>query len=186
MSTRVAFLLDDVVDMARDRGHPGIPFEPEPTDLVALARRCAEEVKSSTGRDVQVEGGVEQVVGHWDPRRIERVVLNLLTNAVKYSPHGGVVRVQVERVADDTTPHALLVVQDEGIGIPAADLSQIFERHRRGRNVGKIAGTGIGLTGAKQIVERHGGAVDVASTEGTGTRVTVSLPLEPLAVSHLG
>jgi PAS domain S-box-containing protein len=182
MSTRVAFLLDDVVDMARDRSHSGVPFEPEPTDLVALARRCAEEVGSSTGRDVQVEAAAETVVGHWDPRGIERVVFNLLTNAIKYSPHGGVVRVQVERVAEDAIPHALLVVQDEGIGIPAADLPQIFERYRRGRNVGKVAGTGVGLTGAKQIVERHGGAIDVASTEGAGTRVTVSLPLEPPAI----
>ena len=95
-------------------------------------------------------------MGLWDPRGIERVVLNLLTNAIKYSPQGGAVRVQVERVTEDGTPHALLVVQDEGIGIPAADLSQIFERYRRGRNVGRIAGTGVGLTGAKQIVERHG------------------------------
>ena len=116
------------------------------------------------------------------PRGIERVVLNLLTNAIKYSPQGGAVTLQIDRVADVATPHAMLVVQDEGIGIPATDLSQIFERYRRGRNVGKIAGTGIGLTGAKQIVERHGGAIDVASTEGAGTRVTVILPLEPPAV----
>jgi PAS domain S-box-containing protein len=182
MSMRVAFLLDDVVDMARERGQQGVPFEPEPTDLVSLARDCAEEVRSSTGRDVQVEAAAETVVGLWDPRGIERIVLNLLTNAIKYSPQGGAVTVQVERVANDAVPHALLTVQDEGIGIPAADLSQIFERYRRGRNVGKIAGTGIGLTGAKQIVERHGGAIDVASTEGAGTRVTVNLPLEPPAV----
>jgi PAS domain S-box-containing protein len=179
MSTRVAFLLDDVVDMARDQSHSGVPFEPEPTDLVALARDCAEEVRSSSGRDVQVEASEEKIVGRWDPRGIERVVLNLLTNAIKYSPQGGAVTIQVGRVADNANPHAQLVVQDEGIGIPAADLSQIFERCRRGRNVGKIAGTGIGLTGAKQIVERHGGAIDVASTEGVGTRVTVSLPFEP-------
>ncbi len=182
MSTRVAFLLDDVVDMARDHGQQGVPFEPEPTDLVALARRCAEEVRSSAGRDVQVEAAAETVVGLWDARGIERVVLNLLTNAIKYSPQGGAVTIQVERVADDATPHALLVVQDEGIGIPATDLPRIFERYRRGRNVGRIAGTGIGLTGAKQIVERHGGAIDVASAEGAGTRMTVSLPLEPPAV----
>ena len=185
MSTRVAFLLDDVVDMARDRGHQGVPFEPEPTDLVALARRCTEEVTSSTGRDVQVEAAAETVVGLWDPRGIERVVLNLLTNAIKYSPQGGAVSLEIERVADDATPRAQLVVEDEGIGIPATDLPQIFERYRRGRNVGRIAGTGIGLTGAKQIVERHGGAIDVASTEGSGTRVTVTLPLEPPTVNHI-
>ena len=182
MSARVAFLLDDVVDMARDRSQQGVPFEPEPTDLVALARRCADEVTSSTGRDVQFDAATETIVGLWDPRGIERVALNLLTNAIKYSPQGGAVTIQVGRVADDATPRAQLVVQDEGIGISAADLPQIFERYRRGRNVGRIAGTGIGLTGAKQIVERHGGAIDVASTEGAGTRVTVTLPLAPLEV----
>jgi PAS domain S-box-containing protein len=185
MSTRVAFLLDDVVDMARDRGHQGVPFEPEPTDLVALARRCLEEVTSSTDRDVQFAAAAETVVGLWDPRGIERVVLNLLTNAIKYSPQGGSVTLRIEPVADDAIPHALLVVQDEGIGIPAADLPQIFERYQRGRNVGRIAGTGIGLTGAKQIVERHGGAIDVTSAEGAGTRVTVRLPLEPTPVNHI-
>jgi signal transduction histidine kinase len=171
--------------MARDRGHQGVPFEPEPTDLVALARRCLEEVISSTDRNVQFAAAAETVVGLWDPRGIERVVLNLLTNAIKYSPQGGSVTLRIEPVAEDAIPHALLVVQDEGIGIPAADLPQIFERYRRGRNVGRIAGTGIGLTGAKQIVERHGGAIDVTSAEGAGTRVTVRLPLEPAPVNHI-
>ncbi|MBW3652595.1 MAG: hypothetical protein KY433_03185 [Actinobacteria bacterium] len=80
----------------------------------------------------------------------------------------------LDGVAGAATHHAQLAVQDEGIGIPATDLPRIFERYRRGRNVGRIAGTGIGLTGAKQIVERHGGTIDVTSTEGAGTRVTVT------------
>ena len=181
MSMRVAFLLDDIVDIARDRGQHGVPFEPEPTDLVELAQRCTAEVQSASGRDVRVTAAEESIVGLWDPRGIERVVLNLLTNAVKYSPRGGDVTVHIERVEETDGPHAVLRVQDEGIGIPAADLQQIFERYRRGRNVGQIAGTGIGLTGAKQIVERHGGAIDVASDEGAGTRVTVRLPIEAWA-----
>ncbi|HLL50429.1 MAG TPA: PAS domain-containing sensor histidine kinase, partial [Thermomicrobiales bacterium] len=186
MSMRVAFLLDDVVDIARDRGQQGVPFEPEATDLVELAHRCTDEIRSASGRDLRVVAEAKPVVGQWDPRGIERVVLNLLTNAVKYSPQGGEVTVHIGRVADEAGSQAKLVVQDEGIGIPAADLPQIFERYRRGRNVGKIAGTGIGLTGARQIVERHGGTIEVASDEGNGTRVTVRLPLEPVAVSHPG
>jgi len=182
LSMRVAFLLDDIVDIARDRGQQGVPFEPEPTDLVELAHRCTDEVRSSAGRDVQVEAATEAIVGLWDPRGIERVVLNLLTNAIKYSPSGGKVVVRIERVEEAAGPHAVLVVQDAGIGIPAADLPRIFERYRRGRNVGKIAGTGVGLTGARQIVERHGGAIELTSDEGAGTRVTVRLPLEPPAV----
>ena len=118
MSTRVAFLLDDVVDMARDHGQQGVPFEPEPTDLVALARRCAEEVRSSAGRDVQVEAAAETVVGLWDARGIERVVLNLLTNAIKYSPQGGAVTIQVERVADDATPSPSSWCRTKGLVSP--------------------------------------------------------------------
>jgi signal transduction histidine kinase len=72
-----------------------------------------------------------------------------------------------------------LTVRDEGIGIPAADLERIFERYRRGRNVGQISGTGLGLTGARQIVEQHGGVIAIESAEGRGTSVTVRLPLDP-------
>jgi PAS domain S-box-containing protein len=185
MSMRVAFLLDDIVDIARDRGQQGVPFEPEPTDLVELAQGCVHEIQSASGRDVRVTAEAESIVGLWDPRGIERVVLNLLNNAVKYSPRGGDVTVHLERVEDTDGPHAVLTVQDQGIGIPATDLPRIFERYRRGRNVGQIAGTGIGLTGVKQIVERHGGAIDVASDEGMGTRVTVRLPLEPVSAMHV-
>ena len=175
MSTRVASLLEDIVDIARDRGPGGIPFDPEPTDLVALAHRCAEEVRTAAGHDIQVASPLAALVGTWDSRGIERVVLNLLNNAVKYSPGGGAVTVRIDRMAEE--PAARVVVADEGIGIPAADLARIFERYRRGRNVGQIAGTGMGLTGAKQIVEAHGGTVAIASAEGRGTEVTVRLPL---------
>ena len=186
MSMRMAFLLDDVVDIARDRGQQGVPFEPEATDLVDLAHRCTDEIRSASGRELRVVAEAEPVIGLWDPRGIERVVLNLLTNAVKYSPQGGEITVHIGRVEEEAGSQAKLVVQDAGIGIPAADLPLIFERYRRGRNVGRIAGTGIGLTGARQIVERHGGTIEVASAEGAGTRVTVRLPLEPVAASHPG
>jgi PAS domain S-box-containing protein len=177
MSTRVAFLLEDIVDVARARGGEGIAFSPQPTDLVELVQRCAAESGAATGRAIVIETQATPLVGQWDPRAIERVVLNLLNNALKYSPHGGDV---VARVTEsDDGAWASLTVDDEGIGIPAADLPRIFERYRRGRNVGQIGGTGLGLTGARQIVERHGGTIDLASDEGRGTRVTVRLPLRP-------
>src|SRR5204862_6429143 len=74
---------------------------------------------------------------------------------------------------------ATLQVQDRGLGIPAADLPYVFERFRRGSNVGRIGGTGIGLAGAKQIVEQHDGSIAAGSAEGEGTTVTVRLPLAP-------
>lgn len=179
MSARVGALLEDIVDIARDRGPGAVPFDPEPTDLAALAERCAAEVAAATSADVQAEVAVESLIGRWDAHGIERVLLNLLNNAVKYSPAAGTVTIRVDRIDDATVTAAQVVVADEGIGIPAADLARVFERYRRGRNVGQIAGTGLGLTGAKQIVERHGGSIAIASEEGRGTRVTVRLPLEP-------
>jgi signal transduction histidine kinase len=101
-----------------------------------------------------------------------------VSNAVKYSPRGGAVEVQVERT--DCTPEwAIVRVRDSGEGIPAADLPHIFERFRRGKNVeGRIPGTGIGLSGVRRILEQHGGTIDVESAIGQGTTVTVRLPLE--------
>lgn len=176
MTTRVTFLLEDIVDVARTRDGEGIHLTLEPTDLVSLARRCAAEAGTAAARAVVVIAADDPLVGAWDPRAIERVVLNLLNNALKYSPAGGAVTLSVALSGD----RALLEVTDEGIGIPAADLPRIFDRYRRGRNVGRIGGTGLGLTGAKQMVERHGGRIDVASEEGRGTKVTVLLPLQPV------
>jgi signal transduction histidine kinase len=111
---------------------------------------------------------------------MERVIRNMLDNAIKYSPAGGdiVVRADAEECGDGTW--AVLAIQDRGIGIPAADLPFVFDRFHRGGNVaGRIAGSGIGLTGARQIVEQHGGAIAVESREGEGSTFTLRLPLAP-------
>jgi two-component system phosphate regulon sensor histidine kinase PhoR len=77
--------------------------------------------------------------------------------------------------------HAVLTVEDWGIGIPAADIPLVFHRFHRGANVvGRIAGSGLGLAGARQIVEMHGGLISVQSEVGVGTTFTVSLPLDPV------
>ena len=78
----------------------------------------------------------------------------------------------------------VLAVQDQGMGIPAADLPRMFERYSRGSNaVGRIAGSGLGLAGARGIVEQHGGTISVASSEGVGSTFTIQLPVseEPVA-----
>jgi len=101
-----------------------------------------------------------------------------VTNAVKYSPDGGEVRVNICQDVQADQPRAVLVVQDQGIGIPAADLPRIFERFQRASNVaGQIAGTGIGLATVHQIVDQHGGQITLDSQEGVGTTCTVHLPL---------
>jgi two-component system phosphate regulon sensor histidine kinase PhoR len=115
-------------------------------------------------------------VGNWDRRRLTRLLGNLLDNAVKYSPLGGEVRVQVGRRAGQ----ALLSVEDQGVGIPEEDLIRIFERFQRGHNVatGQIAGTGIGLASVRHIVESHGGSVSAVNAPSGGAIFCVQLPLE--------
>jgi signal transduction histidine kinase len=102
------------------------------------------------------------------------VLENLLSNAAKYSPNGGDIMVRVARDGD----LAVLSVEDHGLGIPAIDLSRIFEPYGRGSNVtGRIAGSGLGRAGAKGVVEQHGGTITVTSTEGDGSIFTIRLPL---------
>ena len=130
---------------------------------------------------MKVEAPLGQVVGAWDARRIERVLDNLLSNAVKYSPDGGDVAVVVTREGGDH-PSAVISIRDGGLGIPADDLSRIFEPFHRGSNVAEsIPGAGIGLAGSLQIVVQHGGTISVDSRDGGGSTFTVRLPLAAAA-----
>jgi len=125
-----------------------------------------------------VETDASSLVALADGPRIERVVRNMLDNAIKYSPAGGDVVVRARREEDDGGSWAVVTIEDRGLGIPASDLPFVFDRFRRGGNVQRhIAGSGIGLTGAKQIVAQHGGAISVQSVEGEGSIFTLRLPL---------
>jgi signal transduction histidine kinase len=144
-------------------------------DLVGIARQAVHEHQSASRRhDVRLVTEARRVVGLFDAPRLERVLDNLIGNAIKYSPNGGCVRVSVE----SHDGWAVLSVRDDGLGIPPVDLPHIFEPFRRGSNVvGRMNGTGIGLANAKHIVERHGGTLSVESVLGKGSIFTVRLPL---------
>ena len=173
-------LLDELMDVARMRAGELLHLNRGPVDLVELARECVAEARHRTTGRIIVETDEAELVGNWDRRRLERVVQNLLDNAIKYSPPDAeiVVRVSCEERYDGADC-ALFSGQDQGVGIPAADLPHVFERFRRGANVAGIAGTGIGLTGARQIIEQHGGAITVESVETVGSTFTLRLPIEP-------
>ena len=111
-----------------------------------------------------------------DRARIEQVILNIVSNAVKYTPDGG--RIAVTAQAENE--NVVIRVQDNGIGIPEADMPRIFDRFyrvdkARSRESG---GTGLGLSIAREIAELHGGSIAIASTFGQGTTVTLTLPIE--------
>ena len=106
--------------------------------------------------------------------RLGRVFDNLLDNALKFSPRGGVVSILISIEGDS----AVVVVSDVGEGIPESDLPHVFERFRRGHNVeGRIPGSGIGLAGVHTIVELHRGTIAVHSEVGQVTTFTVRLPV---------
>ena len=174
LAVRMTGLIDDLEEHARLATGGGFHPDRQPTDLVALARNSADELRQSGGgRRIRLETDETALVGVWDPLHVRRVLENLLGNAVKYSPLGSEVRVRLSRIGR----YAVLEVHDEGIGIPADDLPRIFAFRHRGGNVGSVAGSGVGLAGVKQIVERHGGTVTVESEEGRGSVFTVRLPL---------
>lgn len=123
---------------------------------------------------LEVDEGETMVNGDRD--RLEQVLGNLLENAVKYSPDGSDVTIRVR----DDDERVITAISDRGIGIPTDEISQVFERFHRGRQVSSTnyGGLGLGLYISKQIVERHGGTIWVESREGQGTTFYFSLPAQ--------
>ncbi|HZU75122.1 MAG TPA: HAMP domain-containing sensor histidine kinase, partial [Dehalococcoidia bacterium] len=180
---RITALIDELLDLSRlQSGHP-LELDRRPCDLVALVQHAVETSRQiSSSRQIRVESEERTLTGLWDSLRLERVIDNLLSNALKYSPPDRDVVVRLAREpgpAGADSDLAVLRVQDFGIGIPAADLPHIFERFYRARNVSGRPGSGIGLAGAREIVVQHGGTIGVESSEGKGTAFTVRLPLTP-------
>lgn len=182
ISTSVATMtmqIDELLDAARLRAGESLELVRRPTDLVDIAYRLAADVQETTTRHtIDVRPLESELVGEWDAMRIERVLGNLLGNAIKYSPDGGDISVEIRRAVREGQPCASLAVRDQGVGIPSRDLERIFEHYQRASNVvGRFPGEGIGLAGAKHVIEQHGGAITVESQEGQGSTFTVWLPL---------
>jgi len=118
---------------------------------------------------------VEETISVWfDSKQLQKVIFNLLSNAFKYTPNKGSIRVEVRMLASQ----AIVSVCDTGVGIPEEHISKIFERFYQTDNSSSFTlGTGIGLALAKGIMNMHHGKIDVESTVGKGTKFTLSLPL---------
>ena len=175
----MAAQIAEVLDAARVRAGQALTLERRPTDLVALAYRVASEAQvGTTSHTISVESTLPELVGEWDAARLERVVGNLLANAIKYSPDGGPIGVLIDQEQEGGRRWACLAVRDSGVGIPAAELHRVFDRYYRGANVvGRFPGEGIGLSGALHIVQQHGGTIDVQSKDGVGSTFSVRLPV---------
>lgn len=171
---RLDRLITSLLDLSRIQTGQ-FTIEPGPMDLQALVRRIVEEAQPSIEHHTLVlKGPGEPVMIVGDELRLAQVIQNLLQNAFKYSPSGGEVVVVVEREES----FASVSIVDQGIGIPADALPQLFTRFYRANNVHEpqISGMGLGLYVVYQIVALHGGKVEVTSVEGQGSTFTVSLP----------
>ena len=178
-SHRLLDLIKDLLDLNHIESG-GLPLQLRPTDLGDLFERVHSQVVSlaqnkSVALRFESGGDLGSVV--IDTRQLERALLNLVTNAVKFTPAEGTVSVRAER----SSGRVQFVVSDTGIGIPEHEQQHLFTRFFRSSNATEkaIPGTGLGLVIVKHIVEGHGGTIAVDSTLGVGTTVTVSIPLAP-------
>jgi two-component system phosphate regulon sensor histidine kinase PhoR len=126
---------------------------------------------------IELDVATDLPLPYVDASRIEQVLLNLLQNALNFTPSGG----SVTLTAAPEDDHIVVRVQDTGIGIAPDDLPHIFERFYKADRARSSGGTGLGLAIAKHLVERHGGRIWAESQPGQGTTVSFMLPLHPPA-----
>jgi two-component system sensor histidine kinase VicK len=154
----------------------------EEGDIVPLVRMAVKKVDvlaKSKKRHINLIFNPElSVMLNMDRDRIEQVILNILSNAIKYTKEHGRIDVDIFRT-DDTVR---VVVMDNGIGIPEKELAKVFERFFRvdKSRSSRMGGTGLGLAISKQIIEEHKGNIEIESIFGKGTKVTIVLPLPPV------
>jgi signal transduction histidine kinase len=180
-ATRLAALTDDLLDVSRIRTGQ-LPLSPKPTDLVALIReamtRASEQLGARQRLILELLDDPAPVAA--DAARIDQVLMNLLDNAMKYSPDGGAIIVTVQREAGGVVTR----VRDEGIGVPAGAAETIFAPFGRATNAvaGNLPGMGLGLSICHNIIERHGGWIRAESDgEGCGTTFAFWLPFAAAA-----
>ena len=177
-SDRVIEMLNTLMDISEAETGT-MALRREPTDLGDLIRQSVELYEDlADERGVEIRPNVSSELGvDVDRNRMRQVLANLLDNAVKYTPAGGVIEISARRDGHD----AVLTVSDTGIGIPAPELPRIWDRLYRGDKSRSTRGLGLGLSLVRAIVTAHGGQVAVRSTPGTGSTFELRLPVEPAA-----
>jgi signal transduction histidine kinase len=171
LTGRLAHLVGQLLSVARLEAGK-LALAPEQTDLVRLVEDAAAEAGAAHGDRMIVVRAPEPVAAAVDPLRVGQVVANLLDNALKFSPPGSPVEIEVRRDGAG----AAIAVRDHGPGIPPELRAQVFERFHQGGDGRKHAGLGLGLYVSRQIAEAHGGSLDVEAPEGGGTRAVLRLP----------
>lgn len=175
---RLLKLIDDLLETVRlDAREPTSPPERRKIDLARYVRGLADSVRglAQTKRITLEHHGPQQgLIVEGDPTSLEKAFLNLLTNAVKFTPDDG--RITLTLTGTDTAVQ--VTIADTGVGIPAEHLATIFDRFRQvdGSSTREHHGLGLGLALVKEWIERHSGHIEAHSTPGSGTAFTVTLP----------
>ncbi|OOG36787.1 hybrid sensor histidine kinase/response regulator [Polaromonas sp. A23] len=170
-------LIDDMMDASRIRSNQ-LSIRPGPVELSSFLARVVDNLSNqalAAGSAITLDAG-KPVTALWDEFRIEQVVVNLLTNALRYGA-GKPVQVSLSL----SSHGACISVRDQGRGISEADQQRIFEQFERIASDDGTGGLGLGLYITRQLVEAHGGTIDVKSRPGEGSVFTVTLPLNPPA-----
>ena len=177
---RLNRMIGEMLDMGRLEAGHDLDLRRDPVDLTALCQSVLEGQRATLHNpdsyELRLEADDEPLIIKADPDRMEQIVINLVSNAIKYSPDGGTVSLKLHR----QNGAAVMSVADTGMGMTSEQVSQLFQKFYRtpDAQARRIKGTGLGLFLVKQLVEAHGGDIAVASERGHGTTFTVTLPQE--------
>jgi len=171
-------LVNDVLDISKvEAGRMDLAYERTPIgSIVDVVRGVIAAVAAKKGIELEVDVGPNLPEVYIDPGRIKQVLYNLISNAIKFTPRGGVVRL-IARASDR---HIIVRVSDTGVGIAREDLPRLFREFEQLPQPGgaRPEGTGLGLALTRRLVELHGGKVAVESELGKGSTFSVHLPLK--------
>ena len=167
-------MLEDILLIGKSDSQR-LEFNPAPLNIVKLIEEIISEYQLGETERREVSFDIENpdVLVTADPKWIKHIIINLFSNALKYSDNGRPVEIQIKRNSNSI----ICSVEDHGIGISADDIDKLFEAFHRGRNVGQIPGTGLGLAVLKKAIDLHGGKIRVDSELGKGSRFSITLPL---------
>jgi PAS domain S-box-containing protein len=172
---KLARLINRVLDLSRVQTGR-LELEREDVDLVRLVASAVDVAQLQTDRHTLVLNAPGTLEATLDPLRIEQVLVNLLDNAIKYSPEGGQISIEVSMPDPGSVR---ITVLDHGLGIPHATRTRVFEQFFRGHQTDHRSGMGIGLYISQQIVELHGGTITLEAPSGGGSSFTFVLPIAP-------
>lgn len=180
-SERMMHLVDELLDFSKiESGN--FEVSDEPMHVASILKRSVKSLQQAATREgihLLSGHGVDLPLTQGSTEKLTQVVINLLSNALKFTPKSGVISVGAKVVRDDDGGQIVVTVTDTGIGIKPEDQDKLFQKYKqaKGKSFRGGGGTGLGLYIVKQVVEAHGGNVTLASVEGIGTSMVFTLPI---------